>query len=266
MLGKILDIRKKVKENSPLIHAITNPISINACANFVLSAGGKPMMAEHPDEVCEITKAANALALNIANITDARMVSIASAAQTAQDNNILSIIDAVGVTCSTLRLDYINKLLGKTHISAIKGNIAEIKALIGIKTETIGIDIKDKTENIRENIAAVKQLAEKYRCVAMSSGSTDIISDGKKTALVKNGRPEMSLVTGTGCILNVLAATYMSVSDAFSGCVAAAVILGLCGEFADCSKGMANYANSMLDELYLLTDEEIKNNIKLTVI
>lgn len=262
MLANILKTKKLVWERSPLIHSITNPISINDCANFVLTTGAKPIMAEHPAEVREITLQANALALNIANITDARMQSIEISAKTACEKGIPSIIDAVGVTCSTLRYEYITKLLSNTKVSAIKGNASEIKMLAGIKSRTIGIDVADKNGDIENTISAAKSLSKKYGCVIMASGSTDVICSEDKVLLVKNGRPEMSLVTGTGCIMNVLAASYMSVSDVFTGCAAAAVMLGICGETADPSNGMASYRNGMLDKFYTLTDKDISEHIK----
>ena len=72
----ILDCRKKVRELHPLIHCITNPISINQCANTILSTGARPIMAEHPEEAAIITKSAGALMLNLGNITDARKESM----------------------------------------------------------------------------------------------------------------------------------------------------------------------------------------------
>ena len=69
MLNEISRIRAAVQQKAPLIHCITNPISIHDCANVVLAAGGRPMMAEHPAEVEEITVTAGALALNLGNIT-----------------------------------------------------------------------------------------------------------------------------------------------------------------------------------------------------
>ena len=101
----IHDIRKTVKQTQPLIHCITNPISINQCANAILAVGGRPIMAEHPMEVAEITRTAKALMLNLGNITDARMESIRISAKTATENGIPILLDAVGVTCSQLRRD-----------------------------------------------------------------------------------------------------------------------------------------------------------------
>ena len=68
--------RQLTRAAQPLIHCITNPISIHDCANIILAAGGRPIMAEHPVEVTEITSHAQSLALNLGNITDARMKSM----------------------------------------------------------------------------------------------------------------------------------------------------------------------------------------------
>ncbi|MBR6401486.1 MAG: hydroxyethylthiazole kinase [Firmicutes bacterium] len=262
MLEKILGARRAVWDKTPLIHCITNPISINDCANYVLSAGAKPFMAEHPDEVRDITAMSDALALNIANITDARLCSIEISAKTADKNNIPSVIDVVGIGVSKLRYDYVLRLLDETHFSAIKGNIAEIRALLGLDTRTVGIDVAEKTR-LEDNVRIVMQLAKKYRCTILASGENDIVSDGENLYAVSNGRREMSLVTGTGCVLNVLCAVYMSVGDALTGCVAAASVLGISGGLADASRGMASYRADMLDKFYTLTDERISENIRL---
>ena len=81
----IPDIRGAVRERSSLIHCITNPISINQCANAILAVGGRPIMAEHPREVSEITATAGALMLNLGNITDVRMEAMCLSARTAAE-------------------------------------------------------------------------------------------------------------------------------------------------------------------------------------
>ena len=74
--NQLRNVRNATKENSPLIHCITNPISIHGCVNMILAVGARPMMAEHPLEVEDITRTAGALMLNLGNITDARMESM----------------------------------------------------------------------------------------------------------------------------------------------------------------------------------------------
>ena len=67
-----MEIRKKifanlseVKGKSPLIHHITNYVTVNDCANIVLALGGSPVMADDMDEVVEMVGYASALVLNI---------------------------------------------------------------------------------------------------------------------------------------------------------------------------------------------------------
>ena len=122
----INDIRKKTRNKKPVVHCITNPISINLCANGVLAVGAKPIMAEHPLEVAEITKTADVLVLNLGNITDARIRSIKISAKIAHEHNIPFVIDAVGVACSQLRRNLIRELLKEIKPTAIKGNYSEI--------------------------------------------------------------------------------------------------------------------------------------------
>ena len=111
ILRAIEAMRTRVKTEAPLIHCITNPISIHDCANVVLAAGGRPMMAEHPAEVAEITVTAGALALNLGNITDARRESILIAEKAAMAEGIPVILDMVGIGCSAFRRAVVMKFL-----------------------------------------------------------------------------------------------------------------------------------------------------------
>lgn len=262
-------IKEKLFSNSPLIHCITNPISINDCANFVLATGAKPIMAEHPLEVEEITSRANALAVNIGNITDARLKSIRLSAKKASELNIPWIIDIVGVNCSKLRFNYAKELINNLYPSVIKGNMSEIKAISYIEnTENHGkgIDVTkaDATtnENISENILIVKNLANKYNTVIIASGKIDIITDGNIVYTVENGCNTMSLITGTGCILNVLTAAMLSVSEPLTAGVMAASLLGVAGELADSSKGTGTFKLSLLDVVSTMTPEKMNKYAK----
>ena len=77
------EIREAVRAMSPLVHCITNPVSIHSCADVILASGGRPVMAEHPKEAAEITETAQALLLNLGNITDIRMASMRCSAEAA---------------------------------------------------------------------------------------------------------------------------------------------------------------------------------------
>ena len=129
MKNKFQSILQEIKTQEPLVHCITNPISINQCANTILSVGAGAIMAEHPKEVQGITESANALMLNMGNITDVRMQAMEASLKVANQKDISVILDVVGVACSNLRREYVINLLKKYKFSVIKGNYSEIEAL-----------------------------------------------------------------------------------------------------------------------------------------
>ena len=260
----ITEIRKKTKDKNPLIHCITNPISINQCANGVLGVGARPMMAEHPLEVAEITRAADALVLNIANITDARMQSIKISAKTAQNNNIPFIIDAVGISGSQLRRDFINGFLKEFSPTAIKGNYSEIYALYNQQYVSAGVDADSalKLENINE-VAVL--LAHKYNTIILASGKTDIVTDGKTVVYVNNGVPQLAQITGTGCLLGMLCGCYLSVDRSIYSIVTACAILGICGQLSQTEKGNGTFFVNLMDNLSTLKDEQLEQLLKVEV-
>ena len=182
MLEEIYQIRSAVQEKAPLIHCITNPISIHDCANVVLAAGGRPMMAEHPAEVEEITATAGALALNLGNITDARKASILIAGKAAMRREIPVILDMVGIGCSHFRKEITEEFLGQRIPGApliLKGNMSELKALAGGGCSVSGVDVDPKDvlseTNREETIRLAKTVANTWGAVVLASGKTDLV-------------------------------------------------------------------------------------------
>ena len=247
------EILAAVREQRPLIHCITNPISINQCANAILAAGARPIMAEHPAEVCEITEAADALMLNLGNIADARMQSMQLSLQAAKERNIPIILDAVGVACSGLRRDYIAGLLKIGIPTVIKGNYSEIYALYHAAYRSSGVDADAAVHEETIRNAAI-HLAQEYHSVILASGRTDIVTDGTRLVQIKNGTPQLSTVTGTGCMLGALCGAYLPVCSGMDAAVTACAVLGICGQLGETSGGMVN----LLDALSTLTGAELE--------
>ena len=109
MVNNIVNLKNQIQKKAPLIHCLTNHITINDCANIILAIGGKPIMAEHREEVSEITNSSSSLVINLGNITDERMESILISGKAAKQNNIPIILDPVGVGCSSFRLSFAKK-------------------------------------------------------------------------------------------------------------------------------------------------------------
>ncbi|ENK0837744.1 hydroxyethylthiazole kinase [Clostridium botulinum] len=261
-----MQIRQSVKSKKPLIHYITNPISINDCANMILAVGAKPIMAEHPLEVSEITAVSKSLGVNLGNITDNKMKSMLISGKTAYENKISQVIDLVGVGCSKLRLDYARKFISECHPNVIKGNMSEIKAIYGIKSSAKGIDVGAcdiiTEQNFDENIKMMKELSLKTGSIIVATGETDIITDGFNTYLITNGCEMLSMITGTGCMLTAIIATYISSHDILEGTILATILMGICGELSQHVKGTGSFKTELIDSIFNISDDIITERIK----
>ncbi len=256
----IHDLRGRLRERQPLIHCITNPISIHQCANAILAVGARPVMAEHPQEVREITETAAALMLNLGNITDVRMASMQIAARAAQERGIPILLDAVGVACSKLRRDYVCDLLGAALPTVIKGNYSEINALYHGAYRCSGVDADAALDvGMLDEVAAA--LARTCHTVILASGKVDIVTDGTCLVHIRNGTPQLSAVTGTGCMLGALAAAYLAAAPALDAAAAACVTLGVCGQLSETDRGPGSFMMRLMDALSTVTDRDIERRM-----
>lgn len=232
-----------------LVHCITNPISINLCANGLLALGCRPVMVEHPQEVRNVTISSDALLLNLGNITDVRIESMKISAEIARFFDIPIVLDAVGVGCSSLRRELAKFFLESNMPWILKGNYSEICALCDDEYRSSGVD-GDKTLSVDKVRGYVGQLAKKYECTVLASGKDDIISDGGRTVLVSNGREMLSRVTGTGCLLGAVAAASLTSGEEFFDCaVAACDILEISAEMVEENVGCGSFPARLLDEM-----------------
>ena len=262
MHQEICNIRKIVKQTKPLIHCITNPISINQCANGILAIGARPMMAEHPKEVSEITRTAQALMLNLGNITDARMESMLCSAKTATEQNIPLLLDAVGIACSTLRREYVKDLLNTAIPTVIKGNYSEIQALYQDSYHCTGVDADSGLDVHTIDHAAIS-LARSLGTVILASGKVDIVTDGNHLYHIHNGTPLLSQITGTGCLQGALCASYLSAKPGIEAVITGSSVLGICGELARTDRGTGTFLWHLMDNLSTLADTEIEENLSM---
>ncbi len=252
-VDSLLSARNTVIRRHPLIHCITNPISINLCANAILSVGARPIMAEHPLETEEITRSADALMLNLGNITDARIASVTKSAAVAQENGIPFLLDVVGISCSALRRNLTDQLLQSFRPAVIKGNYSEINTLNDFRYLSSGVDASPDL-SLPMTLTAAAQAARKYHTVVLASGKTDLITDGNQVILIHNGSARLSQITGTGCLQGALVTCFLSSTDALTACVTGCGLLGIVGELAGSAVGNGSYAVALIDQLSLMDD------------
>ena len=208
MIEKQTKLRPLTRSAQPLIHCITNPISIHDCANIILAAGGRPIMAEHPAEVAEITRSSHALALNLGNITDVRMKSMPESLKTAASLHIPVMLDLVGTACSNLRYEFANKLMNIHMPELLKGNMSELLAMSGQTAHAIGIDAGDEDTVTDINRCHLQELfqekAAQWNTTLLITGKEDMIVSANKCSFIKRGTPAMSQITGTLQLQNLV--------------------------------------------------------------
>lgn len=268
MRQKLLKLRKQIKEEKPLIHCITNPISIHDCANVVLAVGARPIMAEHPAEVADITESAGALMLNLGNITDARIQSMKRSMRTAVEKNIPVLLDLVGVACSDLRLDLARELLSIGHPAVLKGNMSELLAVSGLPSHAIGIDAGEQDALTVENIEAISDVLRAFsrnnQAVVLATGKQDFVTDGEQIVLIGNGTPVLSGIAGTGCMVGALTAAFLPGREYLAAAVLGTALMGIAGEEAEkISRGPGSFQVNLLDEIYGIADEELMERLKI---
>lgn len=260
LLEKLLQLKNRVKQAKPLIHCITNPISINDCANVVLALGGKPIMAEHPEEVVEITAVSKALALNLGNITSVRMTSMLRAGKKAKEDKKPIVIDLVGVGCSTLRKNYALEVIQTCQPQVIKGNMSELKAMSENMSHAVGIDVgqldRVTDQNLEQSVLFLKGLAKKFQAIIVATGEMDIVCNADEAYVVTNGCEKLALLTGTGCMLNVMIGTYISSGLLIESALLAVLLMGIAGEEAKDAKGNGSFRVELLDALCTIQDLE----------
>lgn len=214
-------------------------------------------MAEHPAEVAEITRNSHALALNLGNITDARMKSMPESLKIAASLHIPVMLDLVGTACSNLRYEFAQKLMNIHMPELLKGNMSELLAMSGQTAHAIGIDAGVQDVLTDANRSHLKELfqekASQWNTTLLITGKEDMIVSANKCEFITNGTPAMSQITGTGCMLGMICATYLAVTDSFTAAVSAAREFGTAGERAEKnSSGPRSFQTELFDQFYNL--------------
>ena len=288
MINNIEDIKENLKnslenvrKNNPLTHCITNSVTINDCANAVLAIGGSPIMAEDEEEMEEVVEIADVLVINIGKLSKEQIKAMNVSAAHATKTNTPIVLDPVGAGISQLRNNTIKYLVENNNITAIRGNISEIKAIANIigllNTESAakGVDVSEddiiSRDNLEINGNLVKELAKKLDTVIIASGPLDIISNGETTVVLDNGDEMMPLITGSGCMLTSIVGSCVAVNDPFEGSILASIAMSLAGEKArkqvdENDLGTGSFRTFLIDYLYKTNVESLINESKIEIL
>jgi len=263
------DKLENVRKKSPLIHNITNYVTVNDCANILLACGASPIMADDVREVEEITSICGGLSINIGTLNHNTIPAMFLAGKKANELNHPVILDPVGAGASKLRTETACKLLDEIKFTVIRGNISEIRTLANGTGSTKGVDadVADfvTEENLDKTIEFAKEFANRIDTIIAITGAIDIVTDGTIAYVIRNGHAMMSKITGTGCMLTAMTAAYLAanIDNPLEGSVASLCAMGLSGERAFgrlmSSDGNATYRDYIIDEIYHLDGNTLEN-------
>lgn len=263
---------ENVRAKSPLVHNITNYVTVNDVANVLLAAGGSPIMSDDADDVEDITSICGGLNINIGTLNKNTIPSMFLAGKKANALGHIVLLDPVGAGASRLRTDTANRLMQEVRFDAVRGNISEIKTLCTGSGSTKGVDadaVDAVTEaNLDDGVQLVKAFAQKTGCIVAVTGAIDLVSDGERCWCIRNGRAEMSRITGTGCQLSGLMTAFLVANPdrKLDAAAAAVCMMGLAGEigWANMQPGDGNstYRNRIIDAIFNMTGDALEEGAK----
>jgi len=257
-----------VRKKAPLIHNITNYVTVNDCANILLACGGSPIMSDDIEEVEEITALCGGLNINIGTLNKRTIASMLAAGKKANACGHPVVLDPVGAGASRLRTETAHRLLSEVAFAAIRGNVSEIKTLALGEGTTQGVDadVADTVtdETLDQSVAFAKKFSKKTGALVAMTGAIDIVADAQKAYVIRNGHPMMSRITGTGCMLSSVTAAYLTANPEhpLEAVAAAVCAMGYCGQRAyerlGARDGNATYRNDIIDEMFHLDGDGLE--------
>ena len=269
VLGDMLD---NVRATTPLVHCITNYVTVNDCANALLACGGSPIMADDESDAPAITQICGGLVLNIGTLNTRTVATMHKAGKIAGDLAHPIVLDPVGAGASAMRTETAARLMDELPITVVRGNMSEVKALSGAAAATRGVDANPDDAVTDANLAAsaafVRELAAKLGCVVAVTGAIDLVADAERAYAVCNGSSVMGKITGTGCMLDAVVAAYEVANRErpLEAAVAAVAGWGLAGEVAEKRMGPldgnGSFRTYLLDAAYNMNAAQLANGAR----
>ena len=254
----------RVRQKRPLVHHITNWVTIYDCANITRAFGALPVMAHAKEEVEQMVGLADCLVLNIGTLTPELVDTMILAATVANKKGAPVILDAVGAGATDLRTDSCHRILKNANVDVLKGNYGEIGTLSGAKAEVKGVESIGLKGEPRE---IAKTLAKRLGNTVVMTGKRDIVSSPGITYLIDNGTAEMGSIVGTGCMATSVIGAFSAVERDYAlACAEALTCFGIIGELACVGAcGPGSYKTAFFDAVGKLDQSIVRSMAKVKV-
>ncbi|HCJ13964.1 hydroxyethylthiazole kinase [Sharpea azabuensis] len=266
------DCLENVRKKKPLIHNITNYVTVNDVANALLAIGASPIMADEGEEVEEITSICDGLNINIGTLNKHTIEAMKIAGKKASELHHALLLDPVGAGASSLRSATAASLMDEIAFDVVRGNVSELKALALGAASTQGVDASEADvvtqDNLNEMVHFTMNYAKKTNKIIAITGAIDLVADREHCFIIYNGRKEMSRITGTGCMLSGIMTAFLAANsdNKLEAAAAAICTMGLAGEigyrYLTEGEGNASYRNHIIDALYHIDGKTLEEGAR----
>lgn len=225
-------ILKRIRERRPLVHLLTNYVTVTDCVNALLAVGAHGICSHAPEEAAEVTRGADALVCNLGGTEyyDAMRAS----SEAALGCGIPLVIDPVGCAASAHRRKMCLEMIRQYHPAAVRGNYAEIRALIRGFSDDVGLDSagtlpKSEEKRLEEEM---QDFSARTGVMLIASGASDLCTDGYTFTEISRGTPALRRITGAGCLSTALLAAFLAEENTLEAACSATAFVGIAGEAA----------------------------------
>lgn len=257
---------ERVRSSAPLIHNITNHVSMNIMANVLLAIGASPAMAHAREEAAEFAALSDALTLNIGTLSPHWVDAMQDAARAALASGTPWVLDPVGVGATAYRREVGARLLALSP-SVIRGNASEIMALAHPPDQQRQGRGVDSTTTSHSAESAAVSLALSSGAVVAVTGEVDLVTDGQQIARIEGGHALMPRVTALGCSLTGVVAAWVATGEnRWLATTAALTTYAVAGELAgQRAAGPGSFSIAFLDALYTLDADTLTQHARLEI-
>lgn len=257
----LMGMVERLRKANPLVHHITNYVTVNDCANMTLAIGASPVMADDIHEAAHMTAISQALVINIGTLNSHTVMSMVEAGKKAAELGIPVVLDPVGCGATPFRTETAKEILETVRPNVVRGNVSEIGSLLGWSMKARGVDAA-RADVGQDGKALARMAAREWGSVVAVTGAMDMVSDGARTFAVRNGCPAMARITGTGCMCTSVTASFCAAlpEDLCRASLTALVFMGLCGERAweeAGQRGLGSFHTALFGVAGRMTDEDL---------
>ena len=265
---QIVQAVSKVRETTPLAQSFTNFVTMNLVANAQLAAGGTAAMSFLPDDVIDTAEIAGSNYINVGTLLPFFKDALPEIARKLHENGKTWVLDPVAAGIGETRTGILESFRDYPP-TIVRGNASEIIALDSMwgltdtdstvpATRPAGVEAVDAVDAAKRLARhLVKRSLIGAGAVAVS-GVVDLVTDGEHVFRLPGGSAMMTKITGAGCSLGGVTATYLAVAEPLVATISASLLYNRASEIAEAkSSGPGSFQVALLDALWNVTAEEV---------